>query len=657
MMKHIPHKSPKPPKQKPWMTRELITIVHRRNRAYKFWEKNKAEEARLKFLSLRNKCQNMIRLAHQQYTENIFNLTDPVDDKLKATKRFWNYVKSKKKDSSSTAPLKENGVLISDAIGKANILNRQYCSVFSKEDTEEAPIMNPLNIPILAPITIDKAGVEKLLKNLKPGKAAGPDKISPRVLKELAPSISKPLAQLFQNSLNTGEVPHEWNTALVTPIFKKGDKHNAANYRPVSLTSICCKLCEHIIAKNITTHLESQNLLTESQHGFRAKRSCETQLLLFADELTKSLSQGKQVDVAVLDFSKAFDIVPHKRLLSKLHHYGIRNSTLTWIGSFLGNRSQQVVVDGETSSSAPVTSGVPQGSVLGPILFLIYINDMPESITSNCRLFADDSIVYREIESPQDTTCLQEDLASLERWEDKWGMSFNPSKCNIIRISRKRKNLDKDYYLKNEKLEVVKTATYLGVNIADNLTWHSQITKAAAKGNRALGFVRRNIKTRSKKTKVRAYETLVRPILEYCSTVWDPHQNTLIYDIERVQRRAARYATHTYDPRASVTALLDDLKWQTLQDRRKKSKITMMHKIVNSNIAIPNDQLIISSTKTRGNIKKFIQIPTKTNYHKSSFFPSTIPLWNSLPTEIAAIDDLEEFKRKLSSLQLKPPRS
>jgi len=281
---------------------------------------------------------------------------------------------------------------------------------------------------------------------------------------------------------------------------------------------------------------------------------------------------------------------------------------------------------------------------------------MPESITSHCRFFVDDSIVYREIESPQDTTCLQEDLASLEKWVEKWGMSFNPSKCNIMRISRKRKNLEKAYYLKNEKLESVESATYLGVNITSNLTWHNQIAKAIAKGNRALGFIRRNIKTRSRKTKVRAYETLVRPILEYCSTVWDPHQNILVKDIETVQRRAARYATHTYDPRASVTALLTDLKWQTLQDRRKKSKIAMMHKIVNSNVAIPSDQLIISTTKTRGNTKKFIQIPTKTNYHKSSFFPSTIPLWNSLLTEVAAIEDSEEFKRQLSTLQLQPAR-
>ena len=185
----------------------------------------------------------------------------------------------------------------------------------------------------------------------------------------------------------------------MSPIFKKGNRTIAANYRPVSLTAICCKLLEHIIAKNIMTHLEENNLLSDNQHGFRKKRSCESQLILFVDELAKNMSDGKQTDVAVLDFSKFFDVVPHKRLLHKFDFYGIQGSTLFWISSFLSNRTQQVVVGGEFSDVAPVTSGVPQGSVLGTILFLVFINDMPECVNSKCRLFADDSIIYRTVNS------------------------------------------------------------------------------------------------------------------------------------------------------------------------------------------------------------------------------------------------------------------
>jgi hypothetical protein len=241
---------------------------------------------------------------------------------------------------------------------------------------------------------VDAAGVEKLLKNLKPDKAAGPDMISPKVLRELAPVLSLPLSLIFQNSIDTGVVPTQWkHHALVTPIFKKGDRDKASNYRPVSLTAVCCKLCEHIVAKAIVTYLETNGLLSDSQHGFRQLRSCETQLLLFIDELARSMCEGDQVDVAVMDFSKAFDVVPHERLLAKLNHYGIRGTTLPWIRGFLTDRSQQVVVDGAKSASAQVTSGVPQGSVLGLILFLVFINDMPECIQAQSRLFAHDSII------------------------------------------------------------------------------------------------------------------------------------------------------------------------------------------------------------------------------------------------------------------------
>ena len=234
------------------------------------------------------------------------------------------------------------------------------------------------------------------------------------------------------------------------------------NYRPVSLTSVCCKLCEHIVSKSIMEHLDTNSILTDSQHGFRAKRSCETQLLTFVDELHRNLANGSQIDLAILDFSKAFDVVPHDKLLHKLSYYGIRGQTLSWIRSFLADRTQRVVVDDKSSEVAPVPSGVPQGSVLGPILFLVFINDMPECIESSCRLFADDSIIYREIVTSSDCAVLQTDLDNLHEWESKWGMSFNPSKCNTMHITRKPKPIATDYKLKGEVLKCVNSASILG---------------------------------------------------------------------------------------------------------------------------------------------------------------------------------------------------
>ena len=222
----------------------------------------------------------------------------------------------------------------------------------------------------------------------------------------------------------------------MTAIYKKGARHYAANYRPVSLTSLCCKLLEHAIVSNMVKHLEKHDILNDCQHGFRAKRSCELQILTLYHEMAASLDKKTQTDMVILDFSKAFDRVPHQRLLKKTHHYGIRDNTFQWIASFLSHRTQQVLVEGQSSEKVPVLSGVPQGSVLGPILFLIFINDLPDNLNSKARMFADDCIVYREIKSNKDQLTLQEDLDTLAAWEQKWGMDFHPHKCNVLRVSR-----------------------------------------------------------------------------------------------------------------------------------------------------------------------------------------------------------------------------
>ena len=441
----------------------------------------------------------------------------------------------------------------------------------------------------------------------------------------------------------------------MTPIFKKGDRSEASNYRPVSLTSVCSKLCEHIVAKAIMSHLEVNNILSDFQHGFRAKRSCETQLISFWDEIVKSSSAGGQTDVVIMDFSKAFDIVPHNLLLHKLQYLGIQSHALDWVKSFLTNRRQRVAVDGVFSAYAPVCSGVPQGSVLGPVLFLCYINDMPTCVSSKLRLFADDSIIYRPIKSLSDCLALQRDLLSLESWEATWGMRFHPEKCNVMRMTRRKSPILHQYTLKGHTLVAVANAKYLGVTLSGDLTWNSHIDAITNKSNRTLGFVRRNIQTGSLKAKCMAYTTLVRPKLEYCSSVWDPHQNNLISQLEAVQRRAARYACHNYQRSASVTEMINKLKWQTLQNRRETQKLIMLYKIVNSIVSIN----ILNHAKkscraTRSNHQhNYIPISTTTSYHKGSFFPSVIPIWNGLPEHLKTTGKLEQFKIGLAAYQAK----
>ena len=274
--------------------------------------------------------------------------------------------------------------------------------MFNKNEHSQVPLPNR-SAPFMNDIVVSAVGVTKLLKGLNPSKALGPDELHPRVLKELASELGPVFAHLFQQSIDTGEIPKEWSLANICPLFKKGDRSLACNYRPVSLTCVPCKLLEHIVCSNIMAHLDEHKLLSDRQHAFRKRHSCETQLITVINDWAKILDIGGQVDTFILDFEKAFDTPPHELLKCKLYGYGIGGKTLKWIDSFLCFRQQRVVVNGIKSDWAPVLSGVPQGTVLGPVLFSLYINDITTDIDSEIRLFADDCVCYREIKGTEDT--------------------------------------------------------------------------------------------------------------------------------------------------------------------------------------------------------------------------------------------------------------
>ena len=499
------------------------------------------------------------------------------------SKKLFSFLKNSRCDQQGTPPLKHDNILYSDTKTKANLFNQQFNSVFTPKEPLSLSRLASMRVQDLKKagglpsdttldslqdsvtnmpeINISENGLMKLLQNLKPGKAAGPDKLKPLLLRELREEIAPIIQIIFDRSLKTGKLPADWMKANVMPVFKKGDKSLAANYRPISLTCILCKVLEHILASNIVKHLDGQGILYDLQHGFREKRSCETQLIMLIEDLARNASVGKQTDIILLDFSMAFDKVNHSKLLWKLHQYGIRGHVLNWVRAFLGSRSQRVVIEGEESESIPVTSGVSQGSVLGPILFLIYINDLPDEVCSQVRLFADDTALYLTMESEDSGSTLQSDLDILSMWETRWDMEFNPSKCQVVHVAGSKRPVKRDYILHSQVLESVTCAKYLGVDISCSLTWNSHIDRITGSANRTLGFVRRNIKTRMSKVRETAYNTLVRPQLEYASAVWDPHNKNRISQIEQVQRRAARWTVSNFDRKASVTKIVQDLGW------------------------------------------------------------------------------------------------
>ena len=489
-------------------------LIHKRDRHYKKHKKTADNSQQRKFKELKKTIQKELRRAYWRYIESIVTPSEESDERS-SMKKFWTYIKHKRTESSGISVLRSDGLLHSDPVKQATILNTQFQSAFSeKSEINAEEFKNKCGMqgsyPTAEDIHITEIGIHKLLSKLNPHKAAGPDELKPRVLKELADCIAPILTIIFNKSLDSGEVPTDWKTARVSPIYKKGDRHKAENYRPISLTCICCKLLEHVVTSNIMKHADTFNIMYPLQHGFRQRRSCETQLIEFIEDVTTNLSSGKQTDTLIMDFSKAFDKVSHSLLLHKLHHYGIRGKTNRWIKSFLSERTQSVVVDGESSPSVDVQSGVPQGSVIGPCLFLFYINDMPLGIESTVRLFADDTIAYLTITSKADHNTLQQDLDKLAQWEVTWKMVFHPDKCQVLTISRKNVTSYYQYTLHGHVLEHVTSAKYLGINITSDLRWGEHIAKVCNKANRTIGFLRRNLNISSTEVKENAYKTLVQ---------------------------------------------------------------------------------------------------------------------------------------------------
>ena len=429
--KNIPSSLARKRTRLPWTDRPLLRLLRRKKKLYR---QAKVTRDWSQYYSFQKHCKREIRRAEWQYINK--SVQEGLDKNN--TKPFWNFVKSRRRDNTGVSPLRDRGTLYSDAPNKANILLRQFKSAFTL-DSEPPPSQQPSQprpqVPSCQQITINTDGVAKLIKSLQVHKAPGPDGIPNTVLQTCADSIAPALTMIFRRSLDTGRLPKDWLSANISSAYKKDDRHLAENYRPISLTSVSCKILEHIICRHLLNHLEKNNILTKLNHRFRSGFSCETQLLTTAFDLFNSFEREKQTDVAILDFSKAFDTVPHKKL-HKLSLYGITGPLHAWLSNFLTQRSKRVVIEGACSESTTVDSGVPQGTVLGPILFLCHINDLPSSVSSQVRLFADDCLLYREINTFKDHLALQQDLKQLEVWADTWGMRFNASKCYILSIKK-----------------------------------------------------------------------------------------------------------------------------------------------------------------------------------------------------------------------------
>lgn len=567
------------------------------------------------------------------------------------SKSFYSYIRSKQRCADKVGPLKDDaGNVIVDDKFAANLFNKYFSSVFTIEDLTCVPepsgvFCNNLTADGLSIISITEKLVCKKLSELNVNKSLGPDEIHPKLLYELRLELAGPLTKLFNMSFESCEIPQDWRDATVIPLFKKGKRDQAENYRPISLTSVVGKIFESILKDQLVDYLERNKFLLDSQHGFRRGRSCLTNLLDFFESVTEYLDDGQSVDIVYLDFAKAFDKVPHARLVKKLQSCGICGQTLNWIKQWLYSRRQRVSINKTFSEWYGVTSGVPQGSVLGPILFLVYINDLDLGLTSKLCKFADDSKLCRNVNLPSDCISLQCDLNKIHDWSQQWQMQFNVEKCSVLHLGYKNRHLK--YKLGNCDLQGTDRETDLGVLVDKTLKFSEQCKTAAKSANSTLGIIRRHIQSRKKDIILRLYKTLVRPKLEYCAQAWSPYLRKDIEILERVQHRATKMIAEcrslNYMDRLNRVGLV------TLEKRRTRGDLIQLFKLLKGYDSIDFKQFVNLSThcRTRGHRFRLAKFRSKLDIRCNFFSQRVVNAWNGLPDFVVEADTVNSFKNRL----------
>ena len=629
---HIPMSEPKDYNE-PWMNWKLIRIWRRKYFAWKRYTECKNFLRYREYRKDANRLSSESRKAKRAFEKSLaMNIRDN-------KRAFFRYVNSKLTVRPEIVEMRdENGTLFDNDKDICNILGRYFNSVYSNVPDDEMPPMDALCNSQISDIEICLEDVKSRLEKLNVNKSCGPDSMHPLVLKKTASTICIPLEMIYKLSLVTKQCPDDWRSANVTPIHKKGDRADPSNYRPVSLTSQVCKILESIVRSHILKHLAENNILRNEQHGFREGRSCLTNLLEIVEKWTKILDDGDFIDVAYLDFSKAFDLVSHKHLIYKMSKYGITNQVLEWVEAFLSQRSQRVVIRGTASESFAVTSGVPQGSVLGPVLFLIYINDLPLEIISPLSLFADDSKIFTKIISEKNrkensikgNEVLQNDLEAIKSWADKWKMSFNIDKCKVMHLGSK--NPKHVYSMGGRNLMDTTTEKDLGVLFDSELEFDQHIRGLVNKANRMLGMIKLGFACMDKQIFMNLYPVLVRPLLEYCVQVWSPYKRKHIDLLEGVQRRATKLVPEirgkSYEERLAFLGLT------TLEDRRVRGDMIETYKILSGKEDV-NPDTFFQMAQIRGdpalrNTLKLGKRGAKGDKRKYTFSYRVVDKWNSL---------------------------
>ena len=549
----------------------------------------------------------------------------------------------------------------------ADLLQEQFSSVFSNPNSPDVRDPDFPSPPIQhlqesEHFKFSDEDIVSAITSIPHNSASGPDGVPSILLKNCAKELCCPIRIIWEESFECGTVPKFYKETHITPIFKKGDRARAANYRPVALTSHIIKVYERVLRGVMVDFIEKNQLLCDNQHGFRSGRSCLTQLLSHVDDIVQGLVNNADTDAIYLDFAKAFDKVDHRLLLLKMKRMGFHEKLIKWIESFLTNRKQCVLLDGVSSLAAVILSGVPQGTVLGPLLFILFINDMKLCVTGSIiRFFADDTRILRHIYSLADAEILQHYLNCVVKWAKCNNMALHEDKFELLVHKHCPQNtlLDHPFAILTQVYQVSdgnmlypsKMVKDLGVMVSADLSWSPHVTLIAERARKVAAWVLSAFKTRNKVTMLTLYKSLIRSHLEYCCPLWNISKSADIQQLEGVQR--------TFTTRIdgiqhlNYWQRLKALNLMSLQRRRERYTIIHMWKVLHGKC--PNNVNIQFSATLRHGQKAVIPTLNKSSSQRNqtlydnSFAVIGPRLWNLIPPNMHTIEDPLHFKEMLTT--------
>lgn len=639
-----------------WFTRNLIKIIKEKERIRKKFKiyKNPRDGLELKICNRRVKT--AIANCYSAYVKEI-------EVSIRHNpKKFWSFVRRDRGNSSGIPEeMHLSGKIASGGEGICNLFAEHFSSIFSKPDnTLPTDCVDSYPQISLNCIEVTEHQIRKLLNSIDDSKGAGPDGIPPLFIKKTSKHLVCPLKLIFEKSLKSGIFPSVWKRSNVIPIFKKGNKDDVTNYRPVSIISLLAKVFECVVCPVMTSHFK--NIISDAQHGFCRSKSTVSNLMTYVTDITKSVDSQLQVDSIYTDFSGAFDKVDHKILLSKLGACGIHGDLLRWLSSYLKDRIQSVIVHGFKSNDFIALSGVPQGSHLGPILFLVFLNDICNNIKySQVSIFADDLKLYKCIKDWADVSLLQADLDTISEWCVRNKMKLNPLKCNHIKFTRKKNIVESCYSISGQIVEESTKIRDLGVLLDDKLNFIEHIDNIITRSWKMLGFVKRVCKDfKNIHTLKIIYNALIRSNLEYASTIWNPIYEVHSLRIERIQKNFTRhlaYKSRDCPRTADYDVRLSHFLMTSLAGRRKLLDLMTLHKLVHGNLVCPSLLKQINLTVPyhipRHPIANCFNVPRcRTNLGRSAPLYRCMRTYNDFDTGSVDIfhDSERTFKRKCVAL-------